>query len=321
MSYNLYILLVVYPLLFVLNKILNSIKGIKKQAPLLLHVVSVIVLGYTFKDSFFRKEEWYLGLFVFLNYAFALSNSRYGFYRLLQLYTFSWLALVLLWGYVDLQHAILFVGILPLFDIKGDSVNALVKTIMWLIFSSLYIVSLGITVEIGYGIKDYFLEVMYVLIFIFLSNNRSHFKLMMYLMTLGMFNVLMEQYTYLPLYFKYFLVINQALEIFKGHKEERNIANIVMPLSILILPSFEPFSMMQIILALLVVFVDVDHIFVNKIRSEFKVLFYSTIIANIVYFTNAHDEIVRISSFLVIFALINSLAQLLPQKMSKTVIS
>lgn len=291
--------------MLLLQKVFSGHESIKraflKVAPWLL----LVIFHLLFIPYMVRNSEYILLTILSSIYLFAVHENRTTLSSIFRDFTIFWMSATCLTVFLKFSNAIYLIGILPIFAMKQDSIRSTTRSLLWIVCIFLMLLISEIDVGKGLFIKEYFLEILFLLIFIFFTNIKSGNirSLQYYVLTLGCFNSLITHYSYIPYTFKYIFIGVQVFTLLRFYVEKRvqNLILTTLCFTILIIPSISAISNLQICLMIYVGFMVMKEFIKNVQIQRYVQVILSTFVIYLVFAGIENiDMLTKFSGFILI---------------------
>ncbi len=300
--------------MLILQKVFSGHESVKRIFIKFVPWVLLIIFHSLFTPYLVRNIEY--GLIIILSsvYLFSIHESRATLSSVFKDFSIFWMSSCFLLVFLKFTNVIYLIGILPIFAMKNDSIRATTRSLMWIIAIFLMLLISEIDVGKGLFIREYFLELLFLIIFLFFTNTKtSNIKaLQYYALTLGCFNSLITHYSYIPFTFKYIFVGVQLFTLLRFYIEGK-VQNIILStlcFAVLIIPEVSAVSELQLFLIVYIGYIVLCDIIKNKLISRYINVFLSTFVVYLILFqVSSSPMLTKISGLILVVNIIVSAYQ------------
>jgi len=218
-----YLLIFLYPLSYVLYLFGRKV-NIKKDHILKAIFTLFFFIFYSLFSTYIvsRSENSYL-IISSLLYCLAVYSDELKLMNIFKYFTYFWLSLLLLWGFISFRDTALLLGIMPLMVISRGMTKSLVKVFLWVAIVFLNMTILDMGVKEGLALRSLLTELVFVflLFFTFPSRRTNHFSMLLQtLLSLGVFHVAVSSFGMMPSIFVKLVICAQVINFFLFLKTE-----------------------------------------------------------------------------------------------------
>lgn len=293
-----------FPFLFLLNRLLQLIKIPKQVVLNFTLVVSIISLTAMVVDELNTTLRLFLfGLCIF-SLLVKCVYQRVTFYKIIRNHFLLGVALLAQFDIISLQTMVMFLSIIPIVDMKNDSLKAMVNEIVWLFLFFGFLIVSKLDINTNFTVAEYFIVLFYFCGSIFLFNRRLD-SASGVLVIFAFFNLAMKQLTLFPIMFQYFLIILQIYFLYNFIKN-KNFANFFKSLLIFSLingPRNIEFNLIQVLLLCVYLINEFFETFEFKIIKHIQLVLLSATFLIVLEQVYSLSSIPKISATLMFFAI------------------
>jgi hypothetical protein len=219
-----YLLIFLYPISYVLF-LFGKRFGIKESHLLKGIFTAFFLVFYALFSTFIvsRAENSYL-IITTLIFCLSLFSDELSLFNIFKYFTYFWLSLLLIWGFIDFKDTALILGVIPLLTVTKGTSNIVGKLVIWLAIVFLNFLVPTIGVSEGLILKNWLVELLFFLLLIFsvpFSGGLHFSNLMQFLLSLGVFHVALDSYGMMPNIFIKLVLAIQLIAVFAYIKTEK----------------------------------------------------------------------------------------------------
>lgn len=219
-----YMLIFLYPISYVLF-LFGKRFGAKETYLLKGIFTCFFLIFYGLFSTFIvsRAENSYL-IITTLIFCLSLFSDELNLFNIYKYFTYFWLSLLLIWGFIDFKDTVLILGIIPLITMRKGTTNMIGKLVIWMAIVFLNYIIPYIGVSEGLILKNWLVELMFFLILVFsvpFSGGLHFSNLMQFLLSLGVFHVALDSYGMMPNVFIKLILAAQAVSILAYLRSEK----------------------------------------------------------------------------------------------------
>lgn len=268
----------VFPFLFILNRSLPLLKIPKAIVLNLTLIVSIISLTAMVVDELNTNLRIFLlGICIFSLLVKSV-YQRITFYKIIRNHFLLGVALLAQFDIISLQTMVMFLSIIPIVDMKNDSLKAMVNEIIWLFLFFAFLIVSKLDINTSFTVSEYFIVLFYFCGSIFLLNRRLD-NTSGVLVIYTFFHLAMKQLTLFPIMFQYFLILLQMVFLynFVKNKKFENLFKSLLIFSLLNGPKNIEFNLIQVLLLCVYLINEFYETFEFKIIKNVQFLLLSAI--------------------------------------------
>lgn len=302
-----YFLILLYPLSYILYSLAMKLKINEKHILKVIFTLFFFVFYFLFSSYIVSRAENSYLIIATLIYCLAIYSEELKLFTIYKYFTYFWFALMLIWGFFDFRDSALLLGVIPLLVPSRNLSKNLSKAFLWIsiVFMSFLIPKIGVKESLI--IKNWLMELLFVLIFAFTipSKKSKHFSVLLEsLLCLGVFHVSMQSFGLMPSVFVKCLLFAQLVAFFLFIQSESLYYMVVSLLfgSIVLIPYEGVSTILQISLIVYSSVFIFDKYKLSKFRSIYSVIHLLSIlfIFNIFYSVDLASSWIKMTSILLI---------------------
>lgn len=272
-NYELIFFFATFPLLFLVSRVLPLLKIPKT------FVLNVILLLSLVSITALVAEELNTILRIFLITSCMLSllvkniYQRITFYKIIRNHFILGVAALAQFDIISLQTLVILLAILPIVDMKNDSLKAMVNEVIWLFLFFAYLIISKLDIHHSFIIAEYFIVLFYFCGTIFLLNRKLD-NASSILLIFTFFHLATKQLTLFPIMFQYFLILIQIvflLYYIKNHDFDSWLKTLLV-FALLIGPKDIEFNLIQVLILCLYLLLEFYDTFEFRIINNIELL-------------------------------------------------
>lgn len=262
-----------FPILYLLNRVLPLLKIPKSYVILTILIVSLFSCGAMVAQELNSAVRLFLIGSCMMSVLIKSMHDRITFYKILVNHYIMGMALLAQFEIISLQTMLIMLSILPLVDMKNESLKAMVNQIVWLFLFFTYLIISKINIEVNFVVANYFVSLFYLCGVIFLLNRRIN-NLSGAFLIFAFFNVATKQMTLFPILHQYFLISLQILFLFNfiKNKDCDNFFKVMFVFALLNGSQNVEYNLVQVLIIGVYLIIDFYNAFKFKIIKNIELI-------------------------------------------------